>query len=409
LRLLLITSYYKPAYVYGGPVRSISTLCEAMVKLGAQVTVLTTDANGDQRLKVPLQKSTQVDGVEVYYYPVRPGFIPNFFYSPSLARGIKEKIPDFDIAVLEVFFTHAMGPAVNACRRAGVPYIVSLRGQLLPWSLKQKWFKKRIYHVLLGRAYLNHAAALHCTDRSEEAAIRKLGFNIPTFVVPNGLDCRRFLNLPARGIIRHRFNIPEDAKLLLFLGRLHPKKRPDIAIEALASAQSFSPGTHLLLAGPDEMQLAPKLRAQAEQSGCHDKVHIAGLLDGDDLLSALADADLFLMPSEPESENFGMSALEAMAAGLPILVSEGVPVGRDAELAGAGWVVPATASAFTQVTRELLADAHRLKEMGREGQILVRQKYDISKVAERMMRQYEAIIATGRPLPEEELPLRRAG
>ena len=82
------------------------------------------------------------------------------------------------------------------------------------------------------------------------------------------------------------------------------------------------------------MQLIPKLRAQAQQLGCADRLHITGLLKGDEVLSALADADLLLMPSEPELENFGMSAVEAMAAGLPILVSEGFPIGEWAELVG---------------------------------------------------------------------------
>ena len=127
------------------------------------------------------------------------------------------------------------------------------------------------------------------------------------------------------------------------------KKRPDIAIEALAAANSSVGETHLVLAGPDEMQLIPKLLVQAQRLGCADRLHITGLLKGDEVLVALADADLLLMPSEPESENFGMSAVEAMAAGLPILVSEGVPIGRWAKSAGAGRIASCTVDFFRRL------------------------------------------------------------
>jgi glycosyltransferase involved in cell wall biosynthesis len=338
MKILCIVPYYKPAYVYGGPVRSNSQLCEAFASLGARVTVLTTNANGTELLDVPLGSAINLDGVEIYHYPVLPIFPHSFFYSPSLARACDQKVNQYDVVFLDTIFSHVMGPAVAACKRAGIPYVVTLRSALLPWGLRHKQLKKKLYLALMGDAYLNQAAALHCTDPVEADAVKKLGLRAPSFIVPNGLDTHHFACLPARGVMRQRLNLPERASLLLFLGRLHVKKRPDIAVEALAAAQSLPGETHLIMAGPDEMQLASKLQAQARSLGCADRLHITGLLLGDEILSALADADLLLMPSEPESENFGMSAVEAMAAGLPVLVSEGVPIGQWAESAGAGRV-----------------------------------------------------------------------
>ena len=399
MRILYVINYYKPAYGYGGPVRSISQLCEALAKLGATVTVLTTNANGMELLDVPLASPTTVDGVEVFYYPIVPISPRSFFYSPSLAKAIHQKVVQFDIAVLDTFFTHPMGPAVFACKQGGVPYIVPLRGALLPWALKHKRLKKKLYLSLIGRAYLNGAAALHFTASSEAQAVKKLRLTAPKLVVPNGLDSHRFAHLPVRGALRKRLNIPEQAHLLLFLGRLHVKKRPDIAVEALAAAQSLPGETHLVLVGPDEMQMIPKLRAQAQNFGCADRFHITGLLKGDEILLALADADLLLMPSEPESENFGMSAVEAMAAGLPVLVSDGVSVGYWAQAAGAGRSVPGTPDAFRKAACELLTlPPYQLKEMGRKGQILIGEKFDSVIVAQQMLRQYQAIVSNGGPV-----------
>lgn len=400
MRILCISNYYKPAYIYGGPVRCISELCEALAKLDCSVTVLTTNVNGDDLLDVPLERPMDVDGVEVIYYPITRVSPESFFYSPALAKACHEKISKFDLVVLQTMFTHTMGPAVKACKRAGVPYIVQTHGQLLPWSLKQKRIKKMIYQVLIGRSYLEQASALHCTDPVEAHWIDRLGIRTPKIIVPNGINSGRLSQLPPRGNIRRQFHISDDANLLLFLGRLHRKKRPDIAIEVLAAAQSLPVETHLVMAGPDEMKMTAILQAQAQRLGCADRIHFTGLLQTHEVLSALADADLLLMPSEPESENFGMSAIEAMAAGVPVLVSNGVPIGYWAEEAGAGRVTSCSVESFSQAARELLSVPEKLTAMGRRGQALVRQKFDIGIVAQQMLAQYQAILTQGKPLLE---------
>lgn len=397
MHILYVTSYYKPAYVYGGPTRSIPALCEALVKQGVQLTVFTTNANGSSRLIVPLSQPVDVDGVMVWYFPLALNGL-KFFYSPGLASTINAQSGKFDLVVADSLWGHALPLVASVCGRERIPYIVPLRGQLLPWSLTQKRFKKQIYLSLFGQRYLSGAAALHCTDPAEAEAVARLKLSAPTFVVPNGIDISRFSDLPERGCLRQRLEIPMSAKVLLLLGRLHPKKRADLAVEALAAAQSLSGETHLILAGPDELQLIPKLQALAQHLDCADQLHITGLLEGDEILSVLADADLFIMPSEPESENFGMSAVEAMASGLPILVSEGVPVGRWAEDAGAGRVVPCTPAAVAQAAVEMLSSPEVLKEMGKRGQILAGQHFDVTSVARQMLAQYVSIIETGHPL-----------
>jgi glycosyltransferase involved in cell wall biosynthesis len=398
MKILYVSSYYKPAYIYGGTVRCVSQLCESMVKLKSQVTVLTTNVNGTDLLRVPLNKAVNVDGVDVFYCPIVRIPPYSYYYAPSLAKACRQKIRDFDVVVLQSLFSYGMQAATRACKQAGIPYIIQPHGQLLPWSLRQKWLKKQIFLTVVGRNYLNGAASLHCTAPSEAEAINKLGIRSPKFVIPNGIDSGHFADLPVRGMIRQRFQIPAEARLLLFLGRLHPKKRPDLAVEALSAAQSLPGETHLILAGPDEMQMIPKLKAQAQNFACANHLHFAGLLEGDEILSALADADLFLMPSEPESENFGMSALEAMAAGLPVLVSEGVPVGHWVELAGAGRMIPCTADSYRRVVCELLAQPRQLKEMGKRGRELACQNFEITSVAQQMLSQYKSIVETGRPL-----------
>lgn len=399
MRILYISSYYKPAYIYGGPARSIAAMCEALVRQGAQVTVLTTNADGDKALDVPLEQPVNVGGVTVLYYPTAGGFPRSFFYSPALARACEGTVREHDIVVLETFFTHPTGPAVRACRKWGKSYIIPQRGQLLPWALKQKPFKKRLYMTLVGRYYLNHAAGLLCSDPMELEAMQAHRLNAPLFVIPNGLDTAQWRHLPPRGALRRQLGIPESAPLLLMLGRLHRVKKPELAVEMLGLLERQD--VHLVFAGPDEEGYQPRLRARASVLGCAERLHFPGLLRDASLLQAMADADLFLMPSRMES--FGLAAVEAMACGLPVLLSENVPVGRWVDAAGAGRQVQATPQAFAKACDDMLSDSTALKEMGKRARSLAFQRFDIDRVAKQMLAQCQAILTQGKPLSDLQL------
>jgi glycosyltransferase involved in cell wall biosynthesis len=397
MRVLYICPYYKPAYVYGGPVQCIASSCEGLVQAGAQVTVFTTNANGAVRLDVPLQQPVDVEGVTVWYFPlVLHGL--SFFYSPSLAKVVNIRVSEFDLVVVASLWGHPLIPAATACARFQVPYVIPVHGQLFPWALAKKRLKKSLYLKLLGRRYIDRATAIHCTDPIEAEAVVRLGFRPPTFVVPNAIRASSFSNMQKSGNLRQQLGIPDWADILLFLGRLTHIKRPDIAVDALGAVQSLDREIHLVLVGPDEDGLMPQLRAQAKSLGCEDKLHFTGLLKKEAVISVLAEATLLLMPSEIQ-ENFGMAALEALAAGVPILVSAGVPVGRTAQMVDAGRVVACTKDAFQQAALGLLSRPEQLRTMGQRGQDLVRQLFDVSVVAREMLAQYQTIVTTGRPLP----------
>jgi glycosyltransferase involved in cell wall biosynthesis len=398
MRILYVCPYYKPAYVYGGPVQSFSNSCEGLAELGAQVTVFTTNANGSTRLDVPLSQPVDVEGVTVWYFPLALNGL-SFFFSPSLARAVRDRITEFDLVVAAALWGHALMPTARACARARVPYVIPVRGQLFPWSLAQKQLKKKVYLELVGRRYIDCAAALHCTDPSEAEAVAKLPFRAPTFVVPNAIQASNYNIHRTQGNLWRELDLPDGANVLIFLGRITHIKRPDIAVDVLAAAQSLGREIHLVIVGPDEDGLTFQLQVQAQDLGCNDRLHFTGLLGKEGVVSALADSNLLLMPSEIQ-ENFGMAALEAMAAGVPILVSEGVPVGRWAQMAGAGRTVACTKEAFQQAAMELLSSPEQLRAMGQHGQDLVRQVFDVQVVAQQMLTQFQAIVATGQPLPE---------
>lgn len=391
MRVLYVISYYKPAYLYGGSVTAVSGLCEALAQLGVEVTVLATNANGSQKLEVPLNKYVMVDGVQVIYTNVHTAPLRSYFYSPQLVRVCERIVGQFDIIFLDTLWTHALIPTLELGRRNGTPCIVPLHGQLMPWAINHRQFRKRLYLWLWGRRALNQATAVHCASHEETRTLNELSVHVPAFVVPYGLNTADFTDLPARGRLRHQLGIPDDAYMLLVLGRLHQVKRPDVALAAMTSVHRHD--VHLVYAGPDEENLIPQLLGSAAQSGLKSYVHFLGLLNRAAVLQAFADSDILLMPSAMES--FGMSAVEAMAAGVPVVVSEEVPVGRWATNANAGRSVPATSEAFGQTLNELLAVPQQLKIMGARGRQLAREQFDREAVARQMLRQLEAIVSTG--------------
>jgi glycosyltransferase involved in cell wall biosynthesis len=413
MRIAYVCSYYLPAYVYGGPVNAGAALCEGMVHEGAEVTVLTTNANGDTTLDVPLRQRVDLEGVSVFYFPLALGGLA-YFYCPSLAEAISTRISEFDLVIAATLWGHALRPTALACIRHRVPYIIPADGQLYPWALAKKRLKKALFMRAVAHRYIDRAAGIRCTDPIEAEAVDRLGLRSPTFVVPNAIHASDFRSERGSGSWRQQMSIPTDAAILLFLGRLARIKRPDIAVEVLGAAQELPRDIHLIVVGPDEEGLTQELQEQARDLGCAARLHFTGLLSRKAVASILAEADLLVMPSEIQ-ENFGMAAVEAMAAGVPVLVSEGIPVGRWAQKAGAGLVVSCTKGAFRMAALGLLSQPERLRTMGQVGKDLARRHFDVDVVAREMLAQCEAIIATGRPLcrpnryQEGQVPAERSG
>jgi glycosyltransferase involved in cell wall biosynthesis len=397
MKILYVCPYYKPAYIYGGPVNSISALCEGLSQAGALITVFTTNANQRNPLYVPLSKAVDINGVDVWYFPLSYNDF-SFFYSRSLTKAIIQKVRSFDLVIIDSFWSHPLLSAARSCIYHQVPYILPIRGQLNPWAIKKNKTKKTLYMKLISNRFINRASAIHCTDPLEARAVMEYGFRSPIIVVPNGIRASAYRSITKNGDLRRNFNIPNNAKILLLTGRITRIKRPDIAVDTLAATQSLGSETHLIIIGPDEDGLKEQLHDQAKRLGCDGLLHFTGLLKHESVISALAEADLLLMPSEIQ-ENFGMSALEALAAGTPILVSDGIPVGRWAQIAGAGKVVTCTKDAFQKAVIELFSNPEQLEEMGQRGQNLIMKNFDIGIVGIQMLAHCQAIMSTGWPLP----------
>ncbi len=393
MRILCVTGYYKPAHVYGGPVQSISALCEGLTRAGATVTVLTTNANGSGRyLEVPTDHTVMVAGVQVVYYPVIwpiARWLP--FYSPMLGQACRSHVSGYDVVYLPATWTYPMLAGSEAAWAASIPYVVSPRGSFMSWSMTQKNLKKRLYLRLIERRLIDRAAAIHLTSAMEETQQQKWGFKPPVVVIPNGSNIDRFQALPQRGELRQRLGISQDAPVTLYVGRLHKEKRITLILEAFALISQEATDAHLIFIGPDQDGSGEQARIQAHRIGLADHVHFTGLLAGSDLLQAYADADLLLLLSH--RENFGMVVVEAMAAGLPVLLSEDVGLAAEVRDSGAGFVVSAQPDLVANAWRQLLGDSVLRHQMGYAGQQLAQQQFAADVVARRMLDLFTSVIS----------------
>ncbi|MHA6686491.1 glycosyltransferase [Mesorhizobium sp. A556] len=302
------------------------------VRVGMLVGSISTSSGGVSEavrsLSLALRRQPGVS-VEIFSLGAPGGDNRDFGDIPvHLARAIGPAsfgfAPDLDRLLLrhriDVLHVHGlwMYPSIAArfwARRTGRPYVVSPHGMLDPWALNNRAWKKRLGRMLFEDGHLKNAAALHALCDSEREAIASAGIDMPVVVLPNGVDQQR----PVIGQAQWRRELGSEAKILLFLGRVTPKKQVAELIRAWIAEREPGSPWHLVLAGPVDASYRQALTEIIEENRAGKHVHMAGPVFGKDRDLAYASADAFVLPSL--SEGLPMAALEAFAAGLPALLT----------------------------------------------------------------------------------------
>ena len=365
----------------GGPAEALRGLALAQAAAGLNVHVLATFAAGDD---LGFAAIMQARGITVRLIGPCHG---RFARHPDLTPITAQAVATADIVHIHALWEEVQHQAARAARLSGKPYLIRPCGMLDPWSLRQRRLAKTLYLAWRLRGNLNGAAALHFTSEGERQGTTRLRLRSSGIVEPNGIDVPEFERRCERGVFRHSRGIAADRPVLLFLGRLHPKKGFDLLLPAFARLE----GTPLLvLAGPGDESYRRFLEAEAARLKITDRVLFAGMLLGEDKRAAFADADLFVLPSY--QENFGIAVAEAMAAGLPVVVSDQVNICDEVVRAGAGAVVPTNVDALSAELARWLNDVKLRARAGAIARQFAHRRYNWVEIASRWTEHYDRLI-----------------
>ena len=370
---------------YGGPSVAVFGMCRALERVGIETRIATTDADGSGRLDVPHGSPVCYDGVAAVFFPRE--WSESFKYSGALARWLSAAVGEYDVVHVHSVFNHSSLAAARASRRMGIPFVIRPLGTLDPWSMGRKGVRKRLLWSLYARRILTAAAAFHYTSEEERRRTETSLGLARGVVVPLGVDVPDATAHPTPARLGGVLGALEDSRYVLVLSRLHPKKGLEYLVDAFLSLPDH-PEWRLVLAGSGDTRYTAALRARARERGGEGRVLFPGWIEGDVKAAVLRKAALVALPSY--QENFALGVIEALAAGVPVLVSPAVNLAREIEAAGAGWV--AQPSSLSLSLAEALSNGEERARRGAAGRVLIQSRFTWPTVADALRDLYLRVI-----------------
>jgi glycosyltransferase involved in cell wall biosynthesis len=376
----------------GGPAASVLESSRVLSERGLSCTVMTTDlgeaASATRHTRITTQAAFIPRDVDVRAY--RAQAPRRVAFSVPLARALRVAIHECDVVHIHSLFLFPQYAAYKTASRAGAPFIVSPCGALDPFLRRRNRVAKAISDLLWQGGMLRDAAAIHFKTDDE----RRLACDLPLaprqFVVPNGIDWTSFQRLPDDRGFRGRHLHGHGGRIVLNVGRISHKKGLDLLIRAFAQVhRRHDPEALLVLVGPDDEGLRPRLTELAADEGVEDNVVFTGMLRGAELRAALSAATVWALPSK--TENFGTSVIEAMAAGVPVVVSPEVNLAPEIRADDAGVVCERERGALADALAGLLWDADRRSHLSGRGRRFAA-RFDWKQIAPQFEAMYESVL-----------------
>jgi glycosyltransferase involved in cell wall biosynthesis len=301
-----------------------------------------------------------------------------FGWTPRMLDALVEDAPD--VVHQHGLFTAQSDFVRRWQRRSEKPVMLAPHGALEPWAWRQSRWKKRLFGAFVERDNLARVACLHAATEQEASNLRDLGFRHPIAVVPNGVPPDAFLPLNGTPPFASMWDAAANRRLLLFMGRLHPKKGLLNLLDAWAmvARERQREDWLLVVAGPDERGHLARLRRKVADLNLTRDVLFTGLLLGHPKRSALHAADAFVLPSF--SEGFSVAVLEAMAAGAPIVLTE--PCNFDVASLGAGVMAEPSSDSIAEGLRTIVSMSESERAaMGGRARAVVAARYTADRAA----------------------------
>lgn len=382
LNFLHISSVFPPAFGYGGVPQAALGLAQALMNQGHDNLVLTTDANGAQRLPVISDRLTHYRQVPVIYS--RCWGRNSYFYSPALATHLRQRARKFDLALVRGNWGYINLVARKLLPPVRLPYILYAEGTFDAWAMRHKRWKKLPYWHLIEKYNYRQAAGAIALTEVEYHQTKQYVPQIPVEIIPNGINFEDFYPVPDYNEFAKRFPDLQNRPFILFLSRLHYKKGLDILLPALAeflrSTDHPDNLPRLVVAGAGNRAIEEALQAQVARLGLGAQVRFIGMVTGYDKLLLLHHCCFFILPSR--SEGLPVAVLEALTCAKPVIITPQCNLPEVAET-GAGLVVDLNPAALAQAMRWMWATRETHAAMGEQALRLIQDRFTWRAVAER--------------------------
>lgn len=367
----------------GGPSRSVPMLVKGLSEIGADITLMTVRSE---------QMNTHaLDGSSAKLH------ILDSFETKEVEKFVMSE--KFDIVQIQSMWDLRYHKLVKIAQKLNIPYLITPRGMLEPWSLTQSKWKKKLAMLLYQKIDLQRAACIFTTADMEAQHVHDLGINVPCSVIPNGIETEGY---PCRS------NKQEVKMQVLFLSRIHVKKGIELLLEAWKRIHATYPEWILTIVGNGEEDYIKSLRAKVKDLSLEGYVQISEPVFGKEKVRLYQSSSLFCLPSY--SENFGMVIAEAMSCGVPAITSNGTPwqlLNGDCTTMGAsldlldgdkrtGWCIELSVENLEKTLREAMSmDPTALYEMGQRASRMINENFNYHSVAKKTKRLYEWILEGG--------------
>lgn len=375
---------------WGGPTQVAKESARALLAQGLDVEIAAIGLPDEAKASCQADGRLFVfDGIPTRFFKASPLAFRQYVPSWAFARWIWSAAKHYDLLELHYLFCFSTTVASLAARFHKRPYGVRSLGQLSPWSLQESALRKRIYTFCFDARTLKSAKFIRVSSQQEAREIQALGISTPLLCVPHGIAPRA--SVPDAALcLKKLLGIPEQSLLILFLSRLHHKKRLELLLNAYAILPQGDQAVHIIIAGSGRKNYEKHLEELASTLGIKHRVHFMGHLDGAQKYLVLDACDIFVLPSH--QENFGVAIAEAMQAGMPVIVSKEVALAEDVERAQAGLILQqARPEELRKLLNMLLGDKEKRQALGHAGQKYCEHAWSWEKVAKTLKEFYTVI------------------
>jgi glycosyltransferase involved in cell wall biosynthesis len=391
IKTLEVIPSLSPAF--GGPVEVALHLSRELRALGVDAQIATTNDDISGQMDVPLNQKVDYQGVPTYFFSHSSIRVKDFLFSANLTWWLWQNIKNYDFLIAHGLWSYGPDCLAIIARLQGKPYATRTMGQLTPWALSQGRLKKNMYSMLIEKPNLNAARFIHCTADAEAQDVLNFGIaKTPKAVVPLGVQPPIPL-INAKQQLHARFSIPEDVPIVLFMSRIHPKKRLDLLIRVLGELR-LQQNFHLIVAGAGANGYVESLHQLVNECQIEDQTTFTGFVTGEDKNLILQGSDLFILPTH--SENFGIALAEAMVVGLPIVTTSGVNISPEIAKAKAGIIVDDDIHLQMAISQLLQFPQLRI-QMGENGRLLAMERYSWPSIAKQFVGIYTRIVTAENP------------